>query len=80
TNQAHQLAARHVKQLISRYMRGRDLVSMGAYAPGSDPGLDEALRLWPTIQGFLQQGVDETHGIRESLDGLFEITGGHASS
>ncbi len=79
TQQDHQLAARHVKQLISRYMRGRDLVSMGAYAPGSDPGLDEALRQWPKIQAFLQQGIDETHDMKESLSSLFEIAGGNGN-
>jgi len=79
TRQDHQLAARHLKQLISRYMRGRDLVSMGAYAPGSDPGLDEALRLWPKIQAFLQQGIDETFDMKDSLNTLFEIVGGNGN-
>jgi flagellum-specific ATP synthase len=79
TRQDHQLAARHVKQLISRYMRGRDLVSMGAYAPGSDPGLDEALRLWPKIQAFLQQGIDDTFDMKDSLNNLFEIVGGNGN-
>jgi len=36
----HLLSARRMKQLYSRYMRGRDLVSMGAYIAGSDPELD----------------------------------------
>lgn len=76
TQERHQIAARRLKQLISRYMRGRDLVAMGAYAPGSDPGLDEALRLWPDIQLFLQQGMHDTHSMAESLDGLFSVVGG----
>ena len=73
TDQRHQEAARKLKQLISRYMRGRDLVAMGAYVPGSDPGLDEALRLWPDIQRYLQQGMHETFGLDECLVGLFGI-------
>ncbi|NBT76628.1 MAG: hypothetical protein EBT15_11830 [Betaproteobacteria bacterium] len=73
TEPRHQEAARRLKQLISRYMRGRDLVAMGAYVPGSDPGLDEALRLWPDIQKFLQQGMDETFALDESLVGLFGL-------
>jgi flagellum-specific ATP synthase len=54
-------------------MRGRDLVAMGAYVPGSDPGLDEALRLWPDIQKFLQQDMHETFGLDECLVGLYGI-------
>jgi flagellum-specific ATP synthase len=75
TDSRHQLAARRLKQLISRYMRGRDLVAMGAYAPGSDPGLDEALRLWPEIQAFLQQNMDETFDMEHSIAGLLMLTG-----
>jgi flagellum-specific ATP synthase len=36
--------ARYFKQLYSRYQRNRDLISVGAYVPGSDPVLDEAMR------------------------------------
>jgi len=75
TDPRHLEAARRLKQHVARYMRGRDLVAMGAYVPGSDPGLDEALRLWPDIQRFLQQGMDETFSMDESLLGLFGIVG-----
>ena len=54
----HLLSARRIKQLYSRYMRGRDLVSMGAYISGSDPDLDVALQTWPKIQSFLQQDAE----------------------
>ncbi len=74
TELQHLSAARRLKQLISRYMRGRDLVAMGAYAPGSDPGLDEALRLWPEIQRFLQQSIDETFDLDQSILGLMTLT------
>jgi len=55
----HLMSARRVKQLYSRYMRGRDLVSMGAYVAGSDPELDAALQMWPKIKQFLQQDMDD---------------------
>jgi len=76
TDERHLEAARRVKQLISRYMRGRDMVAMGAYAPGSDPGLDDALRLWPDIQRFLQQGMNENFSMSDSLIGLFGLLDG----
>jgi flagellum-specific ATP synthase len=47
------------KQLYSRYQRSRDLISVGAYAQGSDPLLDKAILLHPRLEAFLQQGIFE---------------------
>jgi len=69
----HLLAARKIKQLYSRYMRGRDLVSMGAYIAGSDPELDEALKAWPKIQDFLRQESDMTIPLPQTLEILLRI-------
>jgi flagellum-specific ATP synthase len=52
-------AVRHVKQMLSRYQRNRDLISVGAYAPGHDAQLDRAIELYPRIEGFLQQTMHE---------------------
>jgi flagellum-specific ATP synthase len=70
----HLLSARRMKQLYSRYMRGRDLVSMGAYIAGSDPELDAALQAWPKIQAFLQQDADVTVSIDQTESLLAEIS------
>ena len=70
----HLISARRMKQLYSRYMRGRDLVSMGAYIAGSDPELDAALQVWPKIQAFLQQDAELTIPIDQTEKLLFEIT------
>jgi len=50
---------RDFKQLLSSYQRNRDLVSVGAYAAGSDPLLDRAIRLYPQMEDFLQQDIME---------------------
>jgi flagellum-specific ATP synthase len=52
-------AVRGVKQMLSRYQRNRDLISVGAYAPGHDAQLDKAIALYPQIEGFLQQTMHE---------------------
>jgi flagellum-specific ATP synthase len=54
-------------------MRGRDLLSMGAYAPGSDPDFDVAIRLWPRMQKFLQQDIAEVAHFNESLGDLMSM-------
>ncbi|MFZ3159754.1 MAG: FliI/YscN family ATPase, partial [Rhodoferax sp.] len=52
-------AVRRLKQMLSRYQRNRDLISVGAYAPGHDAQLDQAIALYPKIEAFLQQTMHE---------------------
>ncbi|MFZ6658637.1 flagellar protein export ATPase FliI [Undibacterium sp. TJN19] len=76
TTPEHQQLARKLKQLYSRYERSRDLISVGAYSPGSDPLLDEAIRLYPRIVAFLQQDISEKCGIPESMGQLRALFNG----
>jgi flagellum-specific ATP synthase len=52
-------AVRQLKQMLSRYQRNRDLINVGAYASGRDPLLDRAIALYPRIESFLQQRMNE---------------------
>ncbi len=70
TTPEHQQLIRKLKQLYSRYERSRDLISVGAYSAGSDPLLDEAIALHSKIAIFLEQGIPERVGIKESLGQL----------
>ncbi len=70
TDPGHQQLTRRLKQLTSRYQRNRDLISVGAYSHGSDPVLDQAIALFPKIEKFLQQDINEQAGITESLSQL----------
>ena len=58
-SEEHYARVRHFKQLLSSFQRNRDLISVGAYAKGSDPMLDKAITLWPQLEAFLQQGILE---------------------
>lgn len=68
---------RHFKQLYSRYQRSRDLISVGAYASGSDPLLDQAINLYPAFEKFLQQTLSERANYASSVDQLYGLFGGH---
>ncbi|RPH26526.1 flagellum-specific ATP synthase FliI [Buttiauxella warmboldiae] len=70
---AHYKKIQHFKQLLSSYQRNRDLVSVGAYAAGSDPLLDNAIRLYPRIESYLQQAIYESAGYQEASTGLDAI-------
>ena len=52
-------SVRRFKQMLSRYQRNRDLISVGAYAPGHDAQLDHAIAMYPKIEEYLQQPMDE---------------------
>ena len=66
-------SVRAVKQMLSRYQRNRDLISVGAYAPGHDAQLDKAIALYPKIEAFLQQTMDERADYATSVSQLHEI-------
>ncbi len=61
---------RKFKVMFSRYQRSRDLISVGAYAPGSDPVLDQAIGLYPRMEGFLQQKLTEQSAFQATLADL----------
>jgi len=75
TTPDHQQLTRRLKQLCSRYQRGRDLISVGAYSRGSDPTLDEAVALYPRIEAFLQQDIAERASFGESYERLQALFG-----
>jgi flagellum-specific ATP synthase len=69
-DQNHLDQIRKFKVLFSRYQRSRDLISVGAYVPGSDPVLDQAINLYPRMEGFLQQQLNEQSDFSTSRSSL----------
>jgi len=68
-------STRRFKYLYSRYMRSRDLLAVGAYVPGADVVLDEGVRLYPRMQGYLMQGMRERATLAAAQAGLAEVVG-----
>ena len=66
----HLAKAQLFKRVYSRYQQNRDLISVGAYSPGHDPMLDKAVQLYPQLEKFLQQRIDERASIDASLQAL----------
>ncbi|NKE66154.1 flagellar protein export ATPase FliI [Ramlibacter sp. RBP-2] len=64
---------RRFKQTLSRYQRNRDLISVGAYSPGHDRQLDEAIALYPRLEAFLQQQMHERTDYAQSIARLGAI-------
>ncbi|MEX2031946.1 MAG: FliI/YscN family ATPase [Dehalococcoidia bacterium] len=75
TSPEHREAAGKMREYMARYRRSRDLVSIGAYQPGSDPALDEALQRLPLIDNFLRQRPDQAQTLEASVGGLMLAVG-----
>jgi type III secretion protein N (ATPase) len=63
-------AARRLRSLLATYEAKRDLVTLGAYAKGSDRELDEALARLPRIEAFLAQDATERSSMASTLAAL----------
>ena len=63
-------SVRRFKSFYSRYQRNRDLISVGAYAAGSDAVLDEALARYPQMEAYLQQNMQERAAYPDSVQAL----------
>nr|WP_191983730.1 flagellar protein export ATPase FliI [Dyella tabacisoli] len=72
----HLRSAQRFRQVYSAYRQQRDLIAVGAYQKGSDPHVDQAIALWPTLRGFLQQEVDEPMPLTAAIGALTGIAEG----
>ncbi|AXW87623.1 EscN/YscN/HrcN family type III secretion system ATPase [Lonsdalea britannica] len=74
-DESHYAKVRQFKQLLSVYQRNKDLISVGAYASGTDPLLDQAIQLYPQMEAFLQQGMFERCDEQQALQQLNALFG-----
>ena len=75
-SEEHRLMARRIRQVYSNYKQNQDLISIGAYAKGSDPRIDLAIRAEPAINALLQQGMKQVIPYDESLEGMAALAKG----
>ena len=75
-SEEHQLMARRIRQVYSNYKQNQDLISIGAYAKGSDPRIDLAIRAEPAINALLQQEMKQVIPYDESLEGMAALAKG----
>jgi flagellum-specific ATP synthase len=72
---AHIQAARRLRQLWSRYQKARDLIALGAYAPGHDAELDLAVNCHDAMRALLQQDMADSASLGASVAQLRQLTG-----
>jgi flagellum-specific ATP synthase len=72
--------ARRLRQVMATYNQSRDLVTLGAWRPGANPQLDQAVALWPAVQKYLDQDLSERSTFDASLAELAGLFAGEPGS
>ncbi|MDR2786359.1 MAG: FliI/YscN family ATPase [Treponema sp.] len=68
-------AAACIRRLMADYAGAEDLINVGAYTPGSNPAIDDAIAKHRAIEDFLEQDVDERSTMGDTLKRMGEIVG-----
>jgi type III secretion protein N (ATPase) len=73
TTAGHRAAAARLRTLLAAHERQRELISLGAYARGSDPEADLAVDRRAAIEAFLGQAPGESETFDRTLERLREV-------
>ncbi len=69
----HLQKAGRIKTLMATYRESQDLINIGAYSPGSNADIDEAIEKMPAIRKFLQQLVEEKYDMNTTIKWMSRI-------
>lgn len=74
-DEEHLEASRKLKEVIANYEKERDLILIGAYEAGSNPGVDYAIEKIDEVNQFLKQGTHDKVSLSESVEELKGLFG-----
>jgi len=66
-------AAGRLRRLLAAYAGSEDLINIGAYRPGTNPEIDEAMAKQEGLNRFLRQEVEEKVSLPDTLEALFKL-------
>lgn len=69
----HKIVASHLRDLLAAYKESEDLITVGAYARGSNPKVDKAIVIYDDLIALLRQQIEESFTIEELFDRMLEI-------
>jgi len=70
---AHRTAAARARTLLAAYRDAEDLINIGAYQPGSNPGVDQAIAHHDPLTRFLAQGIYERWTLEQAVEALGQV-------
>jgi flagellum-specific ATP synthase len=69
------VSAQKLRAAMADYTRSEDLINLGAYAAGSNPKLDSAIRLRPQLIEFLKQDSHAVSSFDDTLKAMNALAG-----
>ncbi len=76
TSEPQRDAAGRMRKLLADYDEAEDLINLGAYQHGSNPAVDDAIRLRQPLLDLLQQSADERVEFADTLARMQQIVSG----
>jgi flagellum-specific ATP synthase len=71
----HLAKANALRLSMAAYARSEDLIRIGAYQKGTDPVLDNAVKILPALHTFLQQRPDALDEYEDVIEQLMALPG-----
>jgi flagellum-specific ATP synthase len=69
----HYQAAQRMRSIMATYREAEDLINIGAYAEGSNPEIDQAIKVIGDVKAFLKQEVYEETTSEETASRLLTV-------
>jgi flagellum-specific ATP synthase len=73
TDSQHQKLAAQFKETLAIYRQSEDLINIGAYKAGSNPGIDNAIRKIDAMINYQKQAIADPATLGESINGLQQL-------
>jgi flagellum-specific ATP synthase len=73
SSREHKIVASHIRDLMAAYKQSEDLITVGAYARGSNPKVDKAIAVIDDINNLLRQDIEEKADIPQLFEVMLEI-------
>ena len=67
--------ARRIREALMLYRQSEDLINLGAYAAGSNPRLDSAIKSRTEIMRFLRQGPRDVSTVEDTVRQMEQLAG-----
>jgi flagellum-specific ATP synthase len=66
-------SARRLCEITATYRDAEDLINIGAYQKGSNPEIDLAITMTPSINQFLKQGIYTPQSLQDSVQQMIKL-------
>ena len=67
--------ARMIREALAEYQRSEDLINLGAYAAGTNPRLDSAIKMRPKLIEFLKQEPEVCEPLEQTIQKMAGLGG-----